>query len=129
MTARMCNKSFKIPGTDFVIQSGELLAIPILGIHMDSEYYPDPEKFDPERFSSENKAKRPPISFLPFGDGPRNCIGIRLGLLVSKVAVASIINKFRVTLNDKTTLPLKMNKNSQLIEVIGGIWVNFSKVD
>lgn len=46
-----------------------------MGLHHDPEYYPNPEKFDPERFSEENKSKRPAYTYLPFGDGPRICIG------------------------------------------------------
>lgn len=95
---------------------------------MDPDIFPEPEKFMPERFSPENKAKRHPMSFLPFGDGPRNCIGFRLGLIVAKVAVASIIGNFKVTLNEKTQLPLRFKK-ALLLDVEGGVWVNVSKVD
>jgi len=44
-------------------------------MHYDTKYYTDPEKFIPERFSAEEKAKRPSGIYLPFGDGPRICIG------------------------------------------------------
>lgn len=44
-------------------------------IQRDSNIYPDPEKFDPERFNEDAVAARHPMSYLPFGDGPRNCIG------------------------------------------------------
>lgn len=54
---------------------GEQLIIPAYAIHRDEKYFPDPECFDPERFSDENKSKIYPGSYIPFGIGPRNCIG------------------------------------------------------
>lgn len=126
--SRMCKKPYKIPGTDVVIQPGEHVTIPISGIQMDDEYYPEPERFDPERFKSENKRNRHPMAFIPFGAGPRNCIGLRLGLLVSKIAVASMISEFRVTLSEKTKTPIKYI-NSLVLTVEGGIWINVSRVD
>jgi len=50
--------------------------IPIYGFHHDPNYYPDPMKFNPERFTEENKRTRHSYTYLPFGEGPRNCIGI-----------------------------------------------------
>lgn len=52
-----------------------MIGIPIFAIQRYPEYFPDPEKFDPERFNDENKHKIRPCSFIPFGSGPRNCIG------------------------------------------------------
>lgn len=49
--------------------------IPIKNVHYDAQIYNNPEKFDPERFSSENKQKRHHYAHLPFGEGPRICIG------------------------------------------------------
>lgn len=72
---RKCNKAYKIPGTDIVLEPGITVKIPVQGIQRDPEYYPHPEKFDPERFKDEIKSQRPAFSFLAFGDGPRNCIG------------------------------------------------------
>jgi cytochrome P450 family 6 len=57
------------------VEKGVQIVVPILGLHLDSKYYPDPESFDPERFSEEEKKKRPHFSYLPFGEGPRICIG------------------------------------------------------
>jgi cytochrome P450 family 6 len=74
-TERKCVKDYQLPGTDLVIPKDSMVIFPIGGIHMDEKYYPDPEKFDPERFSQENKAKRDTFTYLPFGNGPRNCIG------------------------------------------------------
>lgn len=57
------------------IEKGTAVVIPTYGLQTDPQYYPDPEKFDPERFSKEEIAKRHPYTYLPFGEGPRNCIG------------------------------------------------------
>lgn len=72
---RESNKDWQIPGTNVVLPSGTQVQIPILGIQMDPEYFPDPERFEPDRFTEEEKSKRHHYTYLPFGEGPRNCIG------------------------------------------------------
>lgn len=72
---RICTKDYQIPDSNVVINKGERVAISSLGLHRDPEYFPEPEKFDPERFIPENKSKIHPFSYIPFGEGPRICIG------------------------------------------------------
>jgi hypothetical protein len=59
----------------FQIRKGESIIIPAWGFHRDAQYFPNPLKFDPERFSEENKHNIQPFTYMPFGYGPRNCIG------------------------------------------------------
>lgn len=77
MTDRVCNKelTFIVDGQTVTMKEGQQFWIPIYGLHMDAKYFPDPEKFDPERYSEENVRKIVPGSFIPFGVGQRNCIG------------------------------------------------------
>lgn len=72
---RICTKDYILPDTNIKIETGTPVMIPIYGIQRDPEIYPNPDKFDPERFSPENKAARHHFSYLPFGEGPRICIG------------------------------------------------------
>ena len=73
---RICTKEIKLNETDFIIPKGTHVAIPVFGIQRDSNIYPDPDKFDPERFSEENIRTRHSYTYLPFGEGPRICIGM-----------------------------------------------------
>lgn len=77
---RICSKQYTFQdfdGKNITINKGENVWVPTMGIHRDERYYPNPTKFDPERFSDENKANINAQAFLPFGSGPRNCIGRR----------------------------------------------------
>ena len=64
-----------IPGTDITIEKGTTVYVPLLGLHMDPDVYPDPDHYDPERFNEENRKTRHPFMHLPFGEGPKYCIG------------------------------------------------------
>ncbi|XP_055696269.1 probable cytochrome P450 6a20 [Lutzomyia longipalpis] len=119
---RDCVKEYKIPNTNQTIEKGKLIFIPVMGIHMDPEYYPNPEIYDPDRFTPENVKKRDPATYLPFGDGPRNCIGMRFGLMQVTVGLAYILNNFRLTLNSKTATPLELDPTDVITNVKGGAW-------
>lgn len=81
---RTCKYDYPVPGTNFTLKKGEMAIVPVWAIHADPELYPEPEKFDPERFSPERKAKMHPMQHLPFGEGPRMCIGKTLYKIVRK---------------------------------------------
>ncbi|XP_059172340.1 cytochrome P450 3A24-like [Physella acuta] len=72
------------------------------GVMLDPKNYPDPEKFDPDRFSEENSSARDPMTWLPFGWGPRLCIGQRLAMLELKLGLVQVLRKLKVELNQRT---------------------------
>ena len=77
MTAliRECTETTTLGDTELVVEKGVPILLPVMGLQHDPKYFPDPEKFDPERFNEEEKQKRHPFCYLPFGEGPRICIG------------------------------------------------------
>lgn len=99
-----------------------------MGVHYDEEYFPEPEKFDPERFSEENKHSRHQYSHIPFGEGPRICIGLRFGIMQSKVGLAYLLKNYRFTVNKKTQEPLKMSAKSFVLAAEGDIWLNAERI-
>lgn len=72
---REATKNYNVPHESLIIEKGQKIIIPMYNIHHDSKYYPNPNIFDPERFSTEQKLKRLKGTFFPYGDGPRMCIG------------------------------------------------------
>lgn len=78
-TDRVCNKDYQYEdetgGGKVLITKGTQVWIPIYGIHHDAKYFANPDRFIPERFSDENKDSIVPGTYIPFGVGPRNCIG------------------------------------------------------
>lgn len=63
------NKEYPIPGTDIVMPKESLVIVPVYAIHHDTDYYTNPEEYDPDRFEPEEVKKRHPQTFMPFGDG------------------------------------------------------------
>lgn len=73
MLNRICVKPYKIPETETILDVNTPVIISVLGLHRDPVFFSNPLEFDPERFNGSNKIL--PFTYLPFGDGPRNCIG------------------------------------------------------
>ncbi|GIY24665.1 cytochrome P450 3A29 [Caerostris darwini] len=66
----------------------------------------DPETFKPDRFAAEERSKRNPYTFMPFGAGPRNCVGMRFALVEVKVSLAYVLSNFRIKRCPQTKVPL-----------------------
>ena len=134
LTDREVNKQITIqpkkPGErPLVLEEGVACMLPIFAIHRDEKFYPDPEQFDPERFSDENKHKINPSAYLPFGTGPRNCIGSRFALLESKLLIYHVLRNFELVQVEKTPNPVILDKYQFNITAEGGMWLGLKKID
>lgn len=107
---RLCSKDFelKIDGRTIEIKKGQQIWVPVAAYHHDPNFFPNPEKFDPERFSEENRSSINPAWYIPFGVGPRNCIGSRMALMVAKTVLYYLLRNYTLEPNSKTQIPMKM---------------------
>ncbi|XP_025264314.1 cytochrome P450 4C1 isoform X2 [Camponotus floridanus] len=78
----------------YVVPAGTFVALNIYAVHRDSNFWPNPDVFDPDRFLPEKIKNRHPYSYIPFSAGSRNCIGQRFGLLELKAMIAPLVHNF-----------------------------------
>ncbi|XP_060877292.1 probable cytochrome P450 6a13 [Metopolophium dirhodum] len=126
---RKASQTYRVPDDSLIIEKGQKIIIPIYALHYDSKHFTDPEKFNPERFSAEEKANRPNGIYLPFGDGPRICIGKRFAEMEMKLAFVEMLTKFEVFPCDKTEIPLKYSNNVITLVPKNGIWLTFKRIN
>lgn len=87
---------------DHKLPKGCSVVLVIIKVHRTDELWPNPLKFDPDRFLPEEVAKRHPYSYIPFSAGPRNCIGFKYAMMSMKVLLATILRKY-ILIKDKVT--------------------------
>ncbi|XP_036597172.1 cytochrome P450 3A8-like [Trichosurus vulpecula] len=105
---RVAKKTVEING--LTIPKGTVVMTPSFVLHRDPEYWPEPEEFRPERFSKEKRENMNPYVYLPFGAGPRNCIGKRFALMNIKVAISRLLQEFSFRTCKETQIPLELSK-------------------
>lgn len=144
-TDRLCVKDYNYDDGQckFTIEKGTVLWIPIVGLHLDEKYWENPTKFNPERFSDENKNNITPGTYCPFGVGPRNCIvslklvfclnrheingfylflkGSRFALMEAKAIMYYLLLKFKLEPNVDSQIPIKLKKTPTAVAAEKGI--------
>ncbi|XP_078048566.1 cytochrome P450 9e2-like [Augochlora pura] len=128
---KVCTNECELVGSDGLsvhMKPGMEVYIPMYPLHRDAEFWNDPEVFDPERFSEERKHEIEKMTFIPFGEGPRMCIGMRMAMLMIKSCLAALLNNYKLEMSPKTAIPLKWSKYNFLSEPSTGTWVKVSKL-
>ncbi|CAD7079494.1 unnamed protein product [Hermetia illucens] len=103
---RKAVRDYPVPNTKIVIEKGMEVFIPLYAIHHDPEIYPNPENFEPDRFSPEEVKNRHSGSFLAFGDGPRNCVGQRFAKMQTRIGLTTLLKNYRFKTCGKTPVPM-----------------------
>ncbi len=149
---RVCVKDYTLPGSDITIPKGVVIQVceincllheqfsvlfyskvPTTVLHRSAEFFPKPETFDPElHFGPDSTFKREggnaAFAFQPFGQGPRNCIGMRFALVQMKNTMAHLLAAYNISLS-----PDMMDPDRKIVykrwsiswDAVGGIWLRF----
>jgi cytochrome P450 family 9 len=112
-------------GTKVRLNVGEGILFPAAALHRYAKYWPNPDKFDPERFSDANKDNIVPFTYMPFGLGPRNCIGSRFALMEAKALFYYILLNFGIEKSSKMAYPIKLKASSIAFKGVDGVRVKF----
>lgn len=127
--SREAMETYTFTGTKVTIPKGQQVFLPIYAIQRDPDIYPNPDNFDPERFTDDKIKTRHSMAHLPFGDGPRHCSGIRLAKKQLKVGLATVLSKFKVEVCEKTRKIYQKDKKPLfLLQPVDGIHLKISKV-
>ena len=108
------------------IERGPICLVSVIGIHRRAEHFPDPERFEPERFLDDKEKQLPRCAYLPFGAGPRICIGNHFASMEGHLLLATIARHARfalasdrpveleplVTLRPKGGLPVRVSRRT-----------------
>ncbi|XP_061513004.1 cytochrome P450 9b1-like [Anopheles gambiae] len=125
LTNRKCTKNYTFTNTDgsqVTIERGQNISIPLKSFHLDEKFYPDPLRFDPERFADPNNINQD--AYVPFGAGLRNCIGSRLALMQAKCILFYMLSNFIIKPDTKLTIPIVIDETSAGLNAKHGFWMN-----
>ena len=123
---RICNEKTQVG--NFTIPEGAKIQINVADIHMNPDLWdPEPvDQFVPERFLPERKGNRHPMAYLPFGAGPKNCIGMRFAIMEAKMALINMMQQYSVVKCNKTQVPLKCTQDG-VHGPADGVYVQLAK--
>jgi len=118
---RQCQQDYQVGS--LTIPKDCVVQAPVWDIHHDPDLWPEPWKFDPDRFSPENKSLIHSTAYMPFGAGPRNCIGLRFAQTEAKLVLFRLLKLFHFEACEKTESDLSLISPTIEISPANGVYL------
>ncbi|XP_050513843.1 cytochrome P450 6k1-like [Diabrotica virgifera virgifera] len=118
---------YRLEGTDLVIEKGMTVYIPVFATMRDPKHFPNPEQFDPERFADTN-VNSDGLIYFPFGEGPKACIGKRLGHLAVAACLSHVLLKFNIGKCETTPDPVEFETKSFTLQSKCGLLITLTSL-
>lgn len=121
---RYTRQDYTIPGTDIIIEKGTPIYISLYGLQEDPKFWQAPEVFNPDRFAEGEPV---PDAYIPFGTGPRMCVGMKVGQLHAKVVLSMLLQHYEIwqTKDHESVL----DPRSTFTAAANGINLHFKEVE
>ncbi|XP_049547998.1 probable cytochrome P450 28a5 [Anopheles darlingi] len=119
------------PGKKVSVERGMSVMIPAWSLHRDPDCFEEPERYNPDRFAPETGGTKPfreKGCFIPFGDGPRQCLGMRFAQMQVKRGLFEIITKYELSVNPKTEHPIKLDPKAFIVCPLNGLWLDYKPI-
>ncbi|KAL1432674.1 hypothetical protein MTO96_012890 [Rhipicephalus appendiculatus] len=126
-TSRKAVNDFEYNGVHY--KAGTCFFSPMLQVHRDARYWPDPLSFNPDRFSPENESNYHKVAYQAFGIGPRNCIGMRMAYMELYSTIARLVQRFQFELGpSQGEGPLEIISEAIVSKPSIGPWIVFRRI-
>ncbi|KAL3250770.1 hypothetical protein MRX96_055375, partial [Rhipicephalus microplus] len=106
-----------------LFKAGTCFMVPLYQIQRDPRFWPDPLQFNPDRFAPENEAQLVKAAYMPFGVGPRNCVGKSMAMLTLKLAMAKLLLKYHVELGPSQKGEMQISSRAMVSTPTRGPWI------
>ncbi|XP_070392139.1 cytochrome P450 3A2-like isoform X4 [Dermacentor albipictus] len=123
---RKAKEDFEYKGMKY--KAGTCFVVSTYHLHTNPQFWPNAEQFYPERFAPENEASLKKLAYAAFGIGPRNCVGVKLSLLIVKYTIANIVRNYHLELGDSQMGSMELTAHATVSVPGRGPWIKLYRV-